>query len=104
MKKSIDALAQRILAVGVSFAMILGVALFGFASITSNSAKADSPLTVNNSGKILMDQNSFVHNNKFYYHILAWDSESGKSKLYWFNWDSGKLKSTDYQLPTSPLY
>lgn len=104
MKKSIDVLAQRILAVGLSFAMILGVALFGFASITNNSVRADSPNITNATGKIMMSESGFVMNGKPYYHILAWDTETGKSKLYWYSSTRSKLETTDYQLPSSPVY
>jgi hypothetical protein len=52
-------------------------------------------------GKIMMHQNSFVYNNQFYYNILVWDSETGKSKLYYTN---SKEWVLDTQLPSSPLY
>ena len=100
MKKSIDVIAQRILAT------FLGLALFTFAigTVMNNSAKADSPNTVNNSGKIMMSEGGFELNGKAMYHILVWDTETGKSKLYNFGTATGKLTPTDYQLPTSPIY
>ena len=100
MKKSIDAIAQRILA---SF---IGLSLFTFAigTVTNNSAKADSPNTVNNSGKIMMSESGFLLNGFPMYHVLVWDTETGKSKLYNYNRNTSKLTSSDYQLPTSPLY
>jgi hypothetical protein len=70
----------------IGIALVSGTLLFGSAALigTINPAKADNPTVVNSTGKIMMDQNSFVHDGKFYYHVLAWDSETGKSKLYWY--------------------
>jgi hypothetical protein len=100
MKNSIDVIAQRI------FASFLGLALFTFAigTVMNNSAKADSPNTVNSTGKIMMSESGFLLNGKAMYHILVWDTETGKSKLYNFGTVTGKLTPTDYQLPTSPIY
>ena len=100
MKKSIDVIAQRILAT------FLGLALFTFAigTVMNNSAKADSPNTVNSTGKIMMSESGFVLNNSPIYHILVWDTETGKSKLYNYDKSSNKISTPPYQLPTSPLY
>ncbi len=81
--------------------VIVATALLIFAT-KFNPVQADSPATTAASGKIMMHQNGFVMGGKPYYHILVWDSESGKSKLYWFS--SGSLVKVDYQLPSSPLY
>jgi len=100
MKKSIDVIAQRILAT------FLGLALFTFAigTVMNNSAKADSPNTVNNSGKIQMSTAGFVLNNNPVYNVLVWDTETGKSKLYNFDRGTNKMVAPSYQLPSSPLY
>ena len=99
MKKSIDAIAQRILAT------FLGLALFTFAigTVMNNSAKADSPNTVNNSGKIMMSESGFSHNGKSIYNVLVWDTETGKSKIYGFN-GTDRMVVAGYQIPSSPLY
>jgi hypothetical protein len=90
---------------GIMFLLIgIGIASFGIASICNNSAKADSPNTVNNSGKYMMSESGFLLNGKAMYHILVWDIETGKSKLYNFATATGKLTPTDYQLPASPIY
>ena len=92
--------------IGLTIAAILAVVFFGggfFISSISN-AKADNPTVTNNSGKIQMSESGFVVNGSPFYHILVWDSETGKSKLFWFNSSTRTLKSTDYQLPSSPLY
>jgi hypothetical protein len=90
---------------GIMFLLIgIGIASFGIASISNNSAKADSPNTVNNSGKIQMSTAGFVLNNNPVYNVLVWDTETGKSKLYNFDRGTNKLVAPSYQLPSSPLY
>jgi hypothetical protein len=90
----------------IGIALVSGTLLFGSAALigTINPAKADNPTVVNSTGKIMMDQNSFVHDGKFYYHVLAWDSETGKSKVYYFSKNEGVFKTLTTQLPSSPLY
>jgi hypothetical protein len=90
---------------GIMFLLIgIGIASFGIASVTNNSAKADSPNTVNNSGKIMMSESGFLLNGTAMYHVLVWDTETGKSKLYNYNRNTSKLNTSEYQLPSSPLY
>ena len=90
---------------GIMFLLIgVGIASFGIASISNNSAKADSPNTVNNSGKIQMSTAGFVLNNNPVYNVLVWDTETGKSKLYNFDRGTNKMVAPSYQLPSSPLY
>jgi hypothetical protein len=103
MKNSIDSAAQRIFAKLAGTALIIFAILFGIASISNNSAKADNPTTVNSTGKIMMSESGFLLNGKPVYHILVWDSESGKSKLFGFN-GSDRMVVADYQIPSSPLY
>jgi hypothetical protein len=99
MKKSIDVIAQRILAT------FLGLALFTFAigTVMNNSAKADSPNTVNNLGKYQMSTTGFQFNGKAVYNVLVWDSETGKSKAYSFG-SNEKMNVAPFQIPSSPLY
>ena len=87
----------------IGIALVSGTILFGSAALigTITPAKADNPMTINNAGKIMMDQNSFVFNGTFYYHILIWDTETGKSKIVQFKTSSGNFVSTNYQLPSS---
>jgi hypothetical protein len=100
MKNSIDVIAQRI------FASFVGLALFTFAlgTIVNNSAKADNPTTVNNSGKYQISTAGFEFNGKPIYNIVVWDSETGKSKIYGFSSGTGKMAAESFQLPSSPLY
>ena len=103
MKNSIDSAAQRIFAKLAGSALIIFATLFGIASISNNSAKADSPNTVNSTGKIMMSESGFSHNGKSIYHVLAWDTETGKSKIYGFN-GIDRMVVAGYQIPSSPLY
>ncbi len=90
---------------GIMFLLIgIGIASFGIASISNNSAKADSPNTVNSTGKIMMSESGFLMNGTAIYHVLVWDTETGKSKLYGYLPSNKSMKSTDYQIPSSPLY
>ncbi len=84
----------------------LGVLFFGIGVFiySISPIQADNPTVTNSAGKIQMSESGFVVNGSPFYHILVWDSETGKSKLFWFNSSSRTLKSTDYQLPSSPLY
>jgi hypothetical protein len=104
MKNSIDSAAQRIFAKLAGSALIIFATLFGIASISNNSAKADSPNTVNSTGKIMMSESGFLMNGAAIYHVLVWDTETGKSKLYGYLPSSKSMKPTDYQIPSSPLY
>ncbi len=88
---------------GIMFLLIgVGIASFGIASISNNSAKADSPNTTDSTGKIMMHQNSFVYDGNYFFQVVVWDTETGKSKFY--EMDNGKLVSSGYSLPSSPLY
>ena len=80
--------------------LICSVAILVFA-LKFNTVRASDKTISNTQGKIMMHQNSFVYNNQFYYNILVWDTETGKSKLYYTN---SKEWVLDTQLPTSPLY
>jgi hypothetical protein len=100
MKKTIDVVTQRMFGLAaIIFAVCLGIS-----SITNNSVKADNPTTVNEMGKVMLDMNSFVHDGKFYFHVVAWDTETGKSKMYYYSKEKGEFSSVKYQLPSSPLY
>jgi hypothetical protein len=90
---------------GIMFLLIgIGIASFGIASISNNSVKADSPNTVNNTGKIQMSTAGFVLNGNPVYNVLVWDTESGKSKLYNFDRGTNNMVAPSYQLPSSPIY
>jgi hypothetical protein len=100
MKKSIDVITQRMF----GLAAIIFALCFGVASITNNSAKADNPGTINATGKIMMQQEAFQRDGKTFFNILVWDTESGKSKIYYLNFPDGTYKVSNGQLPSTPIY
>ncbi len=81
----------------------LSALIFALGSIIHNPLKADMPNQTSSTGKIMMQQNSFVHNGNYYFHILVWDTETGKSKQYNFIKETSKYGVAPYQLPTVPL-
>jgi hypothetical protein len=87
-------------------ALVSGTILFGSATLIStiNPAKADNPTTENNTGKIMMDQEYSQRDGKSYYNVLVWDTETGKSKMYYLSFSDGVYKTSGGQLPSSPLY
>jgi uncharacterized protein YneF (UPF0154 family) len=92
--------------IGLTIAAILAVVFFGggFFISSISSAKADNPTVTNSAGKIMMSESGFLLNGKPAYHILVWDTETGKSKLHTYDFPSGKIVNATYQLPSSPLY
>jgi hypothetical protein len=92
--------------IGLTVTAFLAVVLFGggFFMSTINPAKADNPTTENSSGKIMMHQESSQKDGKSYYNILVWDTETGKSKMYYLNHSEGAYKTSGAQLPSSPVY
>jgi hypothetical protein len=85
-------------------ALSLGVLFFGIGVFiySISPIQADNPTVTNSTGKYMMHQNSFVYNGNYYFQVVVWDTETGKSKFYEI--DNGKLISTGYSLPSSPLY
>jgi hypothetical protein len=81
----------------------LSALIFALGSIIHNPLKADMPNQTSSTGKIMMDQNTVVYNGQSYYHILIWDTETGKSKLYYFYPTNAKFDAAKYQLPVTPL-
>ncbi len=87
-------------------ALVSGTILFGSATLIStiNPAKADNPFTINQTGQIMMHQESSQKDGKSYYNILVWNTETGKSKMYYLNHSDGVYKVSNGQLPSSPIY
>jgi hypothetical protein len=86
------------------FALLSGLALLILA-VKYNPAQADIPSTSNATGKIMMHSTAFVmSNNNTMFQVLVWNTETGKSKLYYLNVKGAEMKPTSYQLPASPLY
>ena len=87
-------------------ALVSGTILFGSATLIATiiPATADNPTTENSTGKIMMEQQAFQKDGKTYYNVLAWDTETGKSKMYYFSYGEGVYKVSNTQLPSSPIY
>ena len=81
-----------------------GIFMFGAASFFNNPLKADHVAQTNGMGKIMMSESGFLMNGVPFYHILVWDTETGKSKLFVFDKNTTKMITPSYQLPASPLY
>ena len=92
--------------IGLTVTAFLAVVLFGggFFMSTINPAKADNPTTENSTGKIMMDQINVQKDGKSFYQIIVWDTESGKSKLYFLSFSENAWKVSSNQLPSSPIY
>jgi len=88
--------------IGLTVAAVLFSCATLFYSV--NPAQADNPTVINATGKIMMDQNTIVKDGKFYWHILVWDTETGKSKMYIFYLEEKSFNPTSYQLPSTPIY
>jgi hypothetical protein len=88
----------------IGISLVTATLLFGSAALigTISPAKADNPTAINATGKIMMHQNSFVYNGHYYFQVLVWDTETGKSKFY--DLENEKLVSANLSLPSSPLY
>ncbi len=84
-----------------SISLLMASAALLIFALKYSPAVANGDILSDSSGKIMMDQNSFVYNNQYYYNILVWDTETGRSKLYYTNTKEWVL---DTQLPVSPLY
>jgi hypothetical protein len=87
-------------------ALSLGVLFFGIGVFiySISPAQADNPTATDSTGKIMMSESGFVMNGNPMFHVLVWDTETGKSKLYFYNYDKGVLVTAAYQIPSSPLY
>lgn len=115
--KNLDLVSKRILAVGLSItAIILSLSLFMVTASTATAGNVNvdnfdpntnfAPPAVGN-GKIMMDYTS-VHvpsQDKTYYEVLVWNTETGESKLYFYSYDSKRFKpyEENVQLPSNPL-
>ncbi len=88
----------------IGISLVTATLLFGSAALigTISPAKADNPTAINATGKIMMDQNSFIVDGDFNYQIIVWDTETGKSKIYSFA--DRKWSNDIAQLPSSPIY
>lgn len=107
-----DRLSQRILAVSLS---LMGLILCStlFVATISPATASDTPSSLSSSGdgegggKYMMDYTS-VHvpsQDKTYYEVLVWNTETGKSRLYYYSYSDKAFKAYEdnVQIPSNPL-
>jgi hypothetical protein len=89
-----------------SMFFMFGVAaiVFALGAVVNNPVKADNPTAENSTGKIMMHQEAHERDGKSYKNILVWDTETGKSKMYYLSFSEGAYKASGAQLPSSPIY
>ncbi len=91
------------IATGISAIMLSASALF----YTLSPARATSyiPNTTSNVGRYMIDYNYIpnAYNGKALYSFLVWDTETGASRLYYYNYDSRSCKLDGPALPDNPL-
>lgn len=111
--KYLDNFSRRVIAISLSLMGIILCATLFVATISPANANSSSNLPLpalpsgSGSGGIMMDYTS-VHvpsQDKTYYEILVWDSNTGKSKLYYYSYADKAFKSyeSNVQLPADPL-
>lgn len=98
-----------------AIALVMGVAFFGIAAMlfgaaaviySASPAQADpAPQTIQTAGKYQMQLSTVLTStDKSYWYVLVWDTETGRSKMYYGNISDGiKLAHSMYNLPSSPL-
>ncbi|HTL82948.1 MAG TPA: hypothetical protein VL651_14640 [Bacteroidia bacterium] len=100
----------------IGISMIAGVLLFGSAFLASAVNKANAtpkPDQIiddgSGNGRYQMNYTTTVspatesHGVKIYYEVLVWDTQTGRSKLYYYDYDIDNWKAYGYQLPARPL-
>jgi hypothetical protein len=84
----------------------LALVLFAVAAIfhSNPSARAHAPQTMYATGKYQMTITSLNIDNKPYWYVMVWDTETGRSKFYAGGLEEGTHTVFKmYQLPSSPL-
>jgi len=88
-------------------ALVAGTLLFGSAALiySTTPAHADAPEITNSTGKYQIAFQAYEgSNNVTQYFIIAWNTETGKSKFYAGNGNKGTFSaSSKFQLPSTPL-
>jgi hypothetical protein len=114
--KNLDKFSKRFISVSLSVMGVLlcaSVFMYSVAPAAAGGsngnvpefAKSDFPPGA--TGSIMMNYTS-VHvpsQDKTYYECMVWDTQTGKSRLYFYSYDSKKFKAYEdnVQLPNSPL-
>jgi hypothetical protein len=85
----------------------LAAIIFAFAFLirSASPAQADNgPQTTYASGKYMMSLQAEMDEEQMNWYVLVWDTESGRSKMYYGNGEDGmNAASGGYNLPSSPL-
>ena len=109
--KNLDNFSKRVLALGVT---IMGVTLCATLLVATinrvsatGTASTPMPSVLSENGRIMMDYTS-VHvpsQDKTYYEVIVWDTQTGRSKLYFYSYTDKTFKAyeANVQLPASPL-
>ena len=91
-------------------ALIMGafsLMLFGAAALIHSASPAqanEGPQMTNATGKYQMSFTSVYNGDRTFWYILALDTETGRSKLYYGNSDMGmQAAHSRFQLPSNPL-
>ncbi len=113
--KHLDQFSQRFIAVSLSLMGLMLCATLFMATVGNANASNEPNSNLSNSaqngsgaaGTIMMDYTS-VHvpsQDKTYYEVLVWDSATGVSKLYFYDYTEKTFKSYEdnVQLPKNPL-
>lgn len=98
------------------FVTLMGLSLLFFSMNTAsanstNEFKFPEELTEgnvaaiqNSNGKYMMTMSTVVFDGKAHWYTLVWDTQTGRSQLYYSNTKAGTKKGhPDYNLPSSPL-
>jgi len=99
-----DKVTQRLCASLFGTAAIIFA--FAFLIRSASPAQADNgPQTTYSTGKYMMSFNTVVMGaSSMSFYVLVWDTETGRSKLYYGNQKGGLGPAgSAYQLPSSPL-
>lgn len=114
--KNLDTFSKRFISVSLSVMGVLlcaSVFMFSIGPATANeeSTSFDFPEEFRKApaspGTIMMDYTS-VHvpsQDKTYYEVMVWDTQTGESKLYYYNYTDKKFKAYEdnVQIPANPL-
>ncbi|WP_052593647.1 hypothetical protein [Aureispira sp. CCB-QB1] len=100
-----DKITQRICASLFGTAAIIFAFAFLIRSASPAQANYEPKTTYGSTGKYMMQLSTTVEqNNEIFWHILAWDTETGRSKFYFGTAEDGTAAAAAaYNLPTNPL-
>jgi len=81
--------------------------LFGAAALVYSASPAQADVgsqTTYSGGKYMMSLQAVMDGERMNWYILVWDTETGRSKLYYGNQKQGMdAANSQYNLPSSPL-